>query len=147
MGKYEDQIVMKRLIVAFAWIVLPLSAHANTNLAQQWGAEANRLSAQTFELLHAVDMGEPAEITDMYTLDIHRFGRTSAELARWIDRSEGSDDLGCLFRAMAIEARDQINRLEDSSEAAPTRDDLRRLQVLCARCRCKRGLHVAGWRR
>ncbi len=77
-------------------------------------------------------MGEPAEITDMYTLDIHRFGRTSAELARWIDRSEGSDDLGCLFRAMAIEARDQINRLEDSSEAAPTRDDLRRLAGMFA---------------
>ncbi|MEL6859712.1 MAG: hypothetical protein AAFO74_15090 [Pseudomonadota bacterium] len=118
---------MKRLIAAFAWIALPLSAHANTDLAQQWGVEASRLSEQTFELIHAVDIGETAEITDRYALDIHRFGRISAELARWIDQSQGPDDLGCIFRGMATEARDQLNVLEETSEATATRESLRRL--------------------
>lgn len=118
---------MKRLFAALLCFALPLSAHANSNLAQQWGAEANRLSAQTFELIHAVDMGETADITDIYALDIHRFGRTSSELARWIDQSDGPEDLGCIFRGMAAEARDQLNALEDSSAAEDTRKSLSRL--------------------
>lgn len=123
---------MKRLIASFLFAALPLSAEASTDLARQWGLEASRLSTATSELIYAVDMGQPVKVTDLYALDIHRFGRTSAELARWIDGSEGPRDLGCIFRGMATEANDQLSVLEADADVLERRESLRRLAGMFA---------------
>ncbi|MEL6861014.1 MAG: hypothetical protein AAGL11_04185 [Pseudomonadota bacterium] len=123
---------MKRLLSCLIFAALPLSAEASTELARQWGLEAGRLSAETSHLILAVDMGEPAFVSDRYALDIYRFGRTSADLAQWIDASDGPNDLGCIFRGMAAESETQLTALESSEESAPDRENLRRLASMFA---------------
>ena len=118
---------MKRLLSCLIFAALPLSADASTELARQWGLEAGRLSAETNHLMLAVDMGEPAFVSDRYALDIYRFGRTSADLARWIDASDGPNDLSCIFRGMAVESETQLSALEASADEQPDRENLRRL--------------------
>ncbi|MEM7327844.1 MAG: hypothetical protein AAF437_03830 [Pseudomonadota bacterium] len=124
--------VMKRFLACFCLIAAPFSAQANTELARQWGVEANRLSIETTDLITAVDLGEPAEITDRYALDVYRFGRTSADLARWIDHSNGPNDLGCIFRGMATESEVQLSELETPTEPIDQRESLRRLAIMFA---------------
>ena len=103
--------------------------HPDSLAAQrQWGQEASRLSVETAQLIHAVDLGQRLEISETYTLDVYRFGRTSADLARWIDGARGPGDLGCLLRSMAAESEDQLIALEDPAGAQ--RDSLSRLAVL-----------------
>jgi len=123
---------MKRLMSCLFFAALPLSAEASTELARQWGLEAGRLSDETSHLIMAVDMGEPAFVTDRYTLDVYRFGRTSADLAQWVDASEGPNDLGCIFRGMAAESELQLSALEDGVEDRPNRENLRRLASMFA---------------
>ena len=121
---------MKRFLACLILMITPLPAEASTELARQWGMEAMRLSTETTDLILAVDMGETAEISDTYALDIYRFGRTSADLARWIDQSNGPRDLGCIFRGMAAESEAQLTGLETSLATIEQRDTLRRLAVM-----------------
>lgn len=121
---------MKRLISCLAFAALPLSAQASTDLAQQWGVEAHRLSQETTQMLLAVDMGQIPEISDTYALDVYRFGRTSADLATWIDTSKGPNDLGCIFRGMASESSDQLEALETDSDLLDQRASLTRLATM-----------------
>ncbi|MEO0607952.1 MAG: hypothetical protein AAFY82_06955 [Pseudomonadota bacterium] len=123
---------MKRALLCLFLSVLPLSANASTELARQWGQEASRLSAETFDLILAVDLGEPATLSETLSLDIYRFGRTSADLARWIDGSNGPQDLGCIFRGMASESEDQLIALEQADSPLRQRDHLRRLANMFA---------------
>ncbi|MEL7032694.1 MAG: hypothetical protein AAGL97_01525 [Pseudomonadota bacterium] len=123
---------MKRLLVCLCLFAAPLTANANTDLARQWGMEASRLSLETSNLMAAVDMGESADITDTFALDVYRFGRTSADLARWIDHSNGPNDLGCIFRGMAAESETQLIELESTPGALDQRESLRRLSVMFA---------------
>jgi hypothetical protein len=123
---------MKRLLLSLFFAALPLGAQANTGLAQQWGVEANRLSVETATLIHALDMGHAADISETYALDVYRFGRTSADLAHWIDRSEGPHDLGCIFRGMASESESQLNLLESQLEISDQRASLQRLAGMFA---------------
>lgn len=120
--------MLKRLTACLILAALPLSAQASTDLARQWGLEASRLSVETLEMIHAVDLGQPLEISETYTLDVYRFGRTSADLARWIDAARGPGDLGCLLRSMAAESEDQLIALEDPASAQ--RDSLNRLAIM-----------------
>lgn len=121
---------MKRFLACLCLMIAPLSAEASTELARQWGVEATRLSTETTNLIMAVDMGETAEISDTYALDIYRFGRTSADLARWNDQSDGPRDLGCIFRGMAAESETQLTDLDTSLATVEQRDTLRRLAVM-----------------
>ena len=123
---------MKRLLACLAISISPLAAEASTDLAREWGAEANRLSAETAQLIHAVDLGQRADISDRYALDLYRFGRTSQDLAIWIDDSNGPNDLGCIFRGMAAESEKQLQTLETSTETQPQRESLRRLASVFA---------------
>ena len=123
---------MKRLLACLAVSISPLAAEASTDLAREWGAEANRLSAETAQLIHAVDLGQRADISDRYALDLYRFGRTSQDLAIWIDDSNGPKDLGCIFRGMAAESEDQLEQLELSDAPTARRESLRRLASMFA---------------
>ena len=123
---------MKRLLACLAVSISPLAAEASTDLAREWGAEANRLSAETAQLIHAVDLGQRADISDRYALDLYRFGRTSQDLAIWIDDSNGPNDLGCIFRGMAAESEDQLEQLELSDAPTARRESLRRLASMFA---------------
>lgn len=123
---------MKRLLTSCLLLFLPLSAQASTDLAQQWGKEAGRLSSQTVDMMLAIDLGEDLILTDQFALDVYRFGRTSADLAVWIDDSKGPNDLGCIFRGMAAESETQLQTLESSTETQPQRESLRRLASVFA---------------
>lgn len=123
---------MKRLLTSCLLLLLPLSAQASTDLAQQWGKEAGRLSSQTVDMMLAIDLGEDMTLTDQFALDVYRFGRTSADLAVWIDNSKGPNDLGCIFRGMAAESEKQLQTLETSTETQPQRESLRRLASVFA---------------
>ena len=123
---------MKRLLTSCLLLLLPLSAQASTDLAQQWGKEAGRLSSQTVDMMLAIDLGEDMTLTDQFALDVYRFGRTSADLAVWIDNSKGPNDLGCIFRGMAAESEAQLQTLETSTETQPQRESLRRLASVFA---------------
>ena len=129
---HRTRIAMKRAFLCLLFSVLPMSAQASTELARQWGIEASRLSAETVDLMLAVDLGQPATLSDTLTLDIYRFGRTSADLARWIDSSNGPHDLGCIFRGMASESEDQLIALEQADSPLSQRDHLRRLAKMFA---------------
>lgn len=123
---------MKRFLACLCLLAAPLTAEASTELARQWGMEAGRLSQETSNLITSVDLGEPAQISDAYALDVYRFGRTSADLARWIDRSNGPGDLGCIFRGMASESETQLIELESPPTHLHQRESLRRLAVMFA---------------
>ncbi len=123
---------MKRFLTSYLLLFLPLSAQASTDLAQQWGKEAGRLSSQTVDMMLAIDLGEDMTLTDQFALDVYRFGRTSADLAVWIDNSKGPNDLGCIFRGMAAESETQLQTLETSTETQPQRESLRRLASVFA---------------
>ena len=123
---------MKRLLTSCLLLLLPLSAQASNDLAQQWGKEAGRLSSQTVDMMLAIDLGEDLTLTDQFALDVYRFGRTSADLAVWIDDSKGPNDLGCIFRGMAAESETQLQTLETSTETQPQRESLRRLASVFA---------------
>ncbi|MEL6415828.1 MAG: hypothetical protein AAFQ15_12890, partial [Pseudomonadota bacterium] len=107
---------MKRLITSFILLLFPLSAGASIDLAQQWGQEAGRLSGETANMMLAIDLGEDLTLTDAFALDVYRFGRTSADLAIWIDDTKGPNDLGCIFRGMAAESETQLETLETSTD-------------------------------
>lgn len=123
---------MKRLIASFILMLTPLSAHASTDLAQQWGEEAGRLSGATADMMLAVDLGQDVVLTDTFALDVYRFGRTSADLAVWIDDTKGPNDLGCIFRGMAAESETQLQTFETSTGIQPKRESLRRLASVFA---------------
>ncbi len=123
---------MKRLITSFILLLFPLSAGASTDLAQQWGKEAGRLSGATADMMLAMDLGEDMVLTDAFALDVYRFGRTSADLAVWIDDTKGPNDLGCIFRGMAAESETQLQTLETSKDNQPKRESLRRLASVFA---------------
>ncbi|MCR9269195.1 MAG: hypothetical protein NXH72_04315 [Hyphomonadaceae bacterium] len=123
---------MKRLLACLFIAAAPLSAHASSDLARQWGHEASRLSVETTSFIYALDMGETAEISDSFALDVYRFGRTSADLAKWIDAANGPNDLGCIFRGMANESEDQLIALDSKHDALQRRESLRRLAAMFA---------------
>ena len=123
---------MKRLLTCLTLIALPRSAEASTDLSRLWGQEASRLSGTTAEMMLAIDFGEDVAINDRFALDVYRFGRTSADLAVWIDDTNGPNDLGCIFRGMASESEIQLQVLEASTETQPQRQSLRRLASLFA---------------
>ena len=118
---------MKPLFACLAMALLPLNAQASTDLARQWGLEASRLSAETSEILYAVDQGQTLDVSDTYAVDVYRFARTSSDLARWIDTAHGSRELSCLFRTMAEQSEDQLMALESPSDPYEQRESLRRL--------------------
>ncbi|MEM9572676.1 MAG: hypothetical protein AAF996_14510 [Pseudomonadota bacterium] len=123
---------MKRFLACLCLFAAPITAEASTELARQWGIEAGRLSLETSELISSVDMGESTEVSDTYALDVYRFGRTSADLARWIDHSNGPGDLGCIFRGMAAESETQLIELESPAANSDQRESLRRLAEMFA---------------
>lgn len=123
---------MIRILACLFLAVLPLSAHANSDLARQWGQEASRLSVETANFIYALDVGETAEISDSFALDVYRFGRTSADLAKWIDTANGPNDLGCIFRGMASESEDQLIALDSKRDVLQRRESLRRLAAMFA---------------
>lgn len=123
---------MRRLFACIVFALAPLGAHANTDLAKQWGAEATRLSEQTMTMIHTLDMGQTTEVSERFALDVYRFGRTSADLARWIDQSDGPNDLGCIFRGMAKESETQLISLETDFDLLAQRDSLTRLAGMFA---------------
>ena len=123
---------MKRVITSFILLLFPLSAGASIDLAQQWGQEAGRLSGETANMMLAIDLGEDVTLTDAFALDVYRFGRTSADLAIWIDDTKGPNDLGCIFRGMAAESETQLETLETSTDIQPKRESLRRLASVFA---------------
>ena len=124
--------VMKRFLISLLVVMCPVAGHASTDLAQQWGSAARRLSAETATLIHALDMGQPTEISETYALDVYRFGRTSADLAQWIDSSNGPHDLGCIFRGMAGESASQLERLDAEPALSDRRASLQRLAGMFA---------------
>ena len=65
------------------------SRRAGKKICAANGASANRLSTET-GIDHAFDM-EPSSKSG-FALDVYRFGRTSADLARWIDHSDDPHD-------------------------------------------------------
>lgn len=121
---------MKRLIFCLILTALPFSAQASTDLARQWGQEASRLSMETTEMIYAVDIGQPLEVSETFALDVYRFGRTSADLARWVDGARGPQDLACIFRGMATESEDQLMALEGLDGIHAQRESLSRLAAL-----------------
>ncbi len=123
---------MKRILACLFFAALPLSANASPDLARQWGQEASRLSVETYNYIYALDMGQSAEIPESYALDVYRFGRTSSDLARWIESSNGPNDLGCIFRGMATESEDQLGALEAKPDLLAHRSSLSRLSAMFA---------------
>jgi len=121
---------MIRLVSCLILSALPLSAQASTDLARQWGQEANRLSIETTEMIYAVDIGQPLEVSETFALDVYRFGRTSADLAQWVDGARGPHDLACIFRGMATESEDQLIALEGLDGVHAQRESLSRLAAL-----------------
>jgi hypothetical protein len=121
---------MKRLVSCLILTALPFSAQASTDLARQWGQEASRLSMETTEMIYAVDIGQPLELSETFALDVYRFGRTSADLARWVDGARGPQDLACIFRGMATESEDQLMALEGLDGIHAQRESLSRLAAL-----------------
>jgi hypothetical protein len=121
---------MKRLLVCLAVAILPVSAHASSDLARQWGFEAHRLSAETADLIHTLDMGQPVAISDPYVLDVYRFARTSTDLARWVEGAKGSQDIGCVLRRMSAETADLLDALESDQDTLAQRESLRRLTTM-----------------
>ena len=122
--------MLKPLLACAAIAVLPLGAHASTDLARQWGAEASRLSAETSEMILAIDRGETSGVSDTYAVDVYRFGRTSADLAAWTESIDGSHQLDCIFRGIALDSEDQLAALESRSGLQDQRDSLQRLAVI-----------------
>lgn len=123
---------MIRLLACLFFAALPLSAQANTDLARQWGVEASRLSEETAQAIYALDMGETPEISEHFALEVYRFGRTSSDLAAWIDSSSGPQDLGCIFRGMALESETQLGALETERDTLEQRASLVRLSAMFA---------------
>lgn len=121
---------MKFLFASIAFAAMSLSAQASTDLARQWGLEATRLSAETRDMILAIDRGEVPDVSDTYAVDVYRFGRTSADLAYWTESINGSHRLGCIFQSMATESEDQLIALETLNDVQDRRDSLQRLSVL-----------------
>ena len=119
--------MLKPLFACAAIATLPLSAEASANLARQWGLEASRLSAETTDMILTVDQGQSLEVPGTYALDVYRFSRTSAELARWVDTAHHSNTLSCIFRGMAAESEDQLFILESPNGTQAQRESLSRL--------------------
>ena len=119
--------MLKPLFACAAIATLPFSAQASTDLARQWGLEASRLSAQTTEMILTVDQGQSLEISGTYALDVYRFARTSAELARWVDTADRPQTMSCIFQDMAAESEDQLMVLELPNGAEAQRESLSRL--------------------
>lgn len=124
--------MLKRLCVCFVLCILPQNAFASANLAKLWGSSASELRLETADLLQAVHRGVQASVSDRYALDVYRFGRTSAELAAWIDTTDGPQDLGCIFRGMSAEAEAQLIALEAAENGAAQNVALTRLTSLFA---------------
>ena len=124
--------MLKSLFAGLVIAVLPLGAQASTDLAQQWGVEASRLSAETQDMILAIDRGERPDLSDTYAVDVYRFGRTSADLAYWTASINGSHSLGCLFRGIASESEDQLAVLESGTELQDQRASLQRLALVFA---------------
>ncbi len=122
--------MLKPLLACAAIAVLPLGGHASTDLARQWGAEASRLSAETSELILAIDRGETSGVSDTYAVDVYRFGRTSADLATWTANINGSHQLDCVLRGIASESEDQLAALETRPGLQDQRDSLQRLAII-----------------
>nr|WP_070961025.1 hypothetical protein [Hyphomonas sp. Mor2] len=122
--------MMKTLIASIATAALSLGAQASTDLARQWGLEASRLSAETQDMILAIDRGEAPDVSDTYAVDVYRFGRTSADLAYWTETMSGSHRLGCLFQGIATESEDQLMALESQNGVQDQRDSLQRLALV-----------------
>lgn len=121
---------MTRLLLCFFMFLFPLGAQANPELARYWGLEANRLSTQTSDLMHSIDTGQALEISDTYVIDIHRFGRTSTQLALWNDRANGPNALGCFFRGLAMDAENSLSGLEARADLRQRRESLLQLSAM-----------------
>jgi len=123
---------MSLLLTCFGMFMGPGGAEGTTDLAREGGVEAGRRSLETADLITAVDLGNSSNISETYMLDVYRFGRTSADLAKWLDTSNGPNDLGCIFRGMATESETQLIELETSQAKTEHRESLRRLAVMFA---------------
>lgn len=128
--KDQDTTAMKRLLTCFALLLSSAPAQASSELAQQWGLEAHRLSLQTAQIMFAIDTGQSVAIEDAYVMDLYRFGRTSRDLAAWSERTGRSEDLGCMFRDMANQATAQLSIFEDDQALSEQRESLRHLESM-----------------
>ena len=124
--------MLKPLLAYAAIAVFPFGAHASTDLARQWGMEASRLSAETNDMILAIDRGEAGTVSETYAVDVYRFGRTSADLASWTESINGSHRLDCIFRGIASESEDQLAALEARPMLQDQRDSLHRLALIFA---------------
>ncbi|MEM9055141.1 MAG: hypothetical protein AAGB16_07435 [Pseudomonadota bacterium] len=121
---------MKRLLLAFGLLALPVTAQASPEEAQIWGQDAAKLEIQTSQLIKVIDMGRKTAPSEDYILGLSRFGRSASNLAVWNDRESGPADLGCIFRGMATESETQTLSLLEQTDALEARDTLKRLESM-----------------
>lgn len=122
--------MLKRLCLIVAVCALPLTAQASPELAKVWGQQAAALSNETGELITAIDKDEPAIASDDYFVRLDKFARTSAQLGKWIDATDGPHDLGCIFRGMHVEANTQGEALDVADTAEMRRAAMTRLATM-----------------
>lgn len=116
---------MKRFILCVCTFLLPLSAAASPELAEEWGVKAGTLYNQSVELIQTLNRDGEITLGDNYITDLERFALTATRLGSWNDERTGARDLGCIFRGMAEEAERQLDVLEtpeaDGAQAAALR--------------------------
>lgn len=121
---------MKRLLAILALSLLPFSAAASPQLANEWGAKASELYGETAALIEASDAGETVRVPDAYSTEIGRFSVMAGRLGAWIDGNDGPSDLGCIFRGMAEEGETQLTALDEAATADETHAALKRLATM-----------------
>ena len=124
--------MLKHLLLGLWLSVFSLSAAASPQTAKLWGTTASDLRTETAAHIASIDLGQPLILSDTFALNVYRFGRTSGELAKWIDGTNGPNDLGCIFRGMSAEAEFQLEALEQAETATLQREALRRLTSMFA---------------
>ncbi len=118
---------MKRILLCLCAFILPLSAAASPELAEEWGVKAGALYSQSVELMEILSRDGDISLKSQYITDLERFALTASKLGSWNDARTGARDLGCIFRGMAEEAELQLDALENPTSDAGQAAALRRL--------------------
>ena len=118
---------MKRFILCLCALILPFSAAASPELAEEWGVKAGALYSQSVELMEVLSRDGEISLKSQYITDLERFALTASKLGSWNDERTGARDLGCIFRGMAEEAELQLDALENPKSDTGQAAALRRL--------------------
>ncbi len=127
---------MKRLCLALLVLALPvsvpLSAHANPELARQWAGKAANLLAETTDMIDAIDTGRAPEIDLPYLIEVGRFTTTASHLGVWTEGHGSAAGLGCIYHSMATIGAAQLKTLDVSKDTLKTRRALQQLAFMFA---------------